>query len=106
MPTRLRTVGGGPSHREYGWIALAEPEPGWVFGRATVAQHGTPLPDNIMVPVFFLGPGIPERRVERPIRTVDVAPTVAALLGLRPTEVVDGHPLGEIVGDSIRPSLE
>ena len=91
---------------EYGWIALAEPEPGWVFGRATVAQHGTPLPDNIMVPVFFLGPGIPERRVERPIRTVDVAPTVAALLGLCPTEVVDGHPLGEIVGDSIRPSLE
>ena len=80
----------------YGWIALAEPEEGWVLGTNLGAQHGTPLRENMIVPVFFLGAGIPSARIDRPIRTVDVAPTVAALLGVSPTEPVDGVPLIEL----------
>lgn len=49
------------------------------------------------LPGFLEWPPVqPPGRVERPARTVDVAPTVAALLGVDPTEPIDGPVLKEV----------
>lgn len=85
---------------EYGWLAALDPAEGFMLGGKSVAQHGTSLEENRRVPLFFLGAGIPARRVARLVRTVDVAPTVAALLGIRPLETVDGVPLTEVLPPS------
>jgi len=45
-----------------------------------------------------MGAGIPALRVERVARTVDIGPTLAALLGIRPTEAVEGIVLPEVRG--------
>jgi arylsulfatase A-like enzyme len=87
---------GIPAH--VGWLVAVTPEPGWIIGTTRDAQHGPPTPDNMRVPVAFLGPGLPAARHERSVRTVDIAPTLAALLGVRPLEALDGVPLPEVTG--------
>lgn len=84
----------------YGWLVAVDPKSGWTFETDATAHHGTSMDENVRVPVFFLGAGIPARRIDREVRTVDVAPTIAALLGLRPTEPVDGRPLAEVLPGS------
>lgn len=56
------------------------------------ATHGAPYDYDRRVPLFFLGPWKAERRTE-PVRTVDLAATLAAELGLRPGEPIDGKAL-------------
>lgn len=57
-----------------------------------VVSHGSPWDYDRRIPLVFWGPWRPERRTE-PVRTVDLAPTLAKELGLRPAEPVDGRPL-------------
>jgi arylsulfatase A-like enzyme len=83
-----------PSHA---WLALAQPRDGWVFTSSGKAEHGTPLAPNISVPIAFLGASIPAVRSARAVNTVDIAPTLAALLGITPTERLDGVVLSEVV---------
>jgi arylsulfatase A-like enzyme len=85
----------------YGWLVLAQPRDGWVLTSSGKAEHGTPLADNISVPIAFLGRDVPRLRVERPVNTVDIAPTLAALLGISPTEPLDGVVLPEVVASPI-----
>lgn len=40
--------------------------------------------------------GLRHGTVARPVRTVDIAPTLARLLGIRPTEPLDGVDLPEV----------
>jgi arylsulfatase A-like enzyme len=42
------------------------------------------------------GSGIRAGEYTRPVRTVDIAPTLARLLGVRPTERLDGVSLREV----------
>jgi arylsulfatase A-like enzyme len=53
----------------------------------------------VTVPLAFMGAGIAARRVERPVRTFDIGPTLAALLGIRPGEPVEGVALPEVIGN-------
>ena len=82
----------------WGWLMAAVAKPGYVWspGRS-IAEHGTPHPQELTVPIAFMGPGIPAARYARLVRTVDIAPTLAVLLGIRPTEPLDGVPIAEIV---------
>ena len=48
------------------------------------------------MPIVFWGAGIAPRSVSRPVRTVDIAPTLARLLGVHPTERLDGVALPEV----------
>lgn len=82
----------------HAWLVLAQPRNGWVFTSSGKAEHGTPLAHNVSVPVAFLGAGVPAVRSERPVNTVDIAPTVAAILHLDMTQRVDGTALHEALG--------
>jgi arylsulfatase A-like enzyme len=83
----------------FGWLLAAVIEPGFVWSQAdrTTAQHGSTAPRDVGVPIGFLGAGLRPARVARPVRAVDIAPTLAALLGIAPTETEDGGVLPEVV---------
>lgn len=56
-------------------------------------SHGTPYDYDCTVPIIFSGPGVSKGRYDDPIRTIDFAPTLAALLRIH----IDGKMDGEIV---------
>jgi hypothetical protein len=59
-----------------------------------VASHGSPRDFDSHVPLVFYGSGIASGRHTEFVRTVDLAPTLASLLGVKPLEPLDGVPLG------------
>ena len=77
-----------------GWLVAASVRQGYVWERT---DHGsTTLPDQ-RVPIAFWGMGIPASRVSRPVSTTAIGPTLAAFLGIHPTEPVTGIVLPEVV---------
>lgn len=64
--------------------------------RAT-ATHGSPYDQDAHVPIIFYGAGIKPGRYTTFARTVDMAPTLARLLGVQPTEKLDGVPLTQAI---------
>lgn len=80
-----------------GWIAAfgATPDFVWSGGKA-IAEHGTPNAFDLSVPISFVGANVVNGRYERLIRTVDIAPTLALLIGVTPTEPIDGVALSEV----------
>lgn len=60
-------------------------------------SHGSPYSYDTHVPVLFFGAGVRPGMHERPVGTVDVAPTLAELLGVRRPEDLDGHSLASLV---------
>ena len=84
---------------DYSWLICAMTAPGYVWSAGGLdAEHGSANPEDIAVPIAFYGAGIPARRVERRVSTVNIGPTLAALIGVTPTEPVDGAPLSEVLG--------
>jgi len=77
------------------------PKPGWQLafeGDTTVrfaTSHGTPWDYDTYVPLVFEGPGVARTTVPHRVETVDLAPTIAALLGLPPPLRTTGHVLRE-----------
>jgi arylsulfatase A-like enzyme len=59
-----------------------------------VASHGSPRDFDSHVPLVFYGAGIAPGKHSEFVRTVDLAPTLASLLGIKPLEPLDGVPLG------------
>jgi predicted AlkP superfamily pyrophosphatase or phosphodiesterase len=57
-----------------------------------LATHGSPHDYDRRVPMIFWGVS-KGRRVSQPVRTVDLAPTLAEILGIRPSEAIDGKVL-------------
>jgi predicted AlkP superfamily pyrophosphatase or phosphodiesterase len=62
---------------------------------SNAATHGSPYDYDSNVPIIFYGAGIRPGVHTNFVRTVDIAPTLAALLGVRPLEKLDGVPLSE-----------
>lgn len=56
-----------------------------------LASHGSPWNYDRRVPILFWWKGAPSQTRFLPVQTVDVAPTLAALLGLIPPPDVDGR---------------
>jgi len=81
-----------------GWLVAVASEPGWVYGSSTTStSHGSSNVLDRRVPVVILAPGVSPRRITRTIGVVDLAPTIAALIGVRPTQPLDGRVLPEVV---------
>ena len=57
------------------------------------ATHGSPHDYDARVPILIWGAGIPAGVRGGSARVVDIAPTLAQLLGIRPRETLDGRPL-------------
>ena len=59
---------------------------------ALVATHGSPWDYDRRVPILFWRPGFIGSTIEGPVETVDIMPTLAAMIGLDvPAGSVDGH---------------
>jgi predicted AlkP superfamily pyrophosphatase or phosphodiesterase len=58
-----------------------------------VTTHGSPYLYDRQVPLIFMGSGIESGRVSAPVRTVDVAPTLAALAAVPFPDDLDGRAL-------------
>ena len=83
----------------FGWLICVSTRPGYIWSNGALgAEHGAGNPEDVEVPIAFLGTGIRAQRVARPVRTVDIAPTLARLLMVRPTEPLDGVTLPEVLG--------
>lgn len=57
------------------------------------AQHGSPNDTDASVPIIFYGRDFRPGRYAEFARVVDMAPTLAAIVGVTPAEKLDGHVL-------------
>ncbi|MDQ6888038.1 MAG: alkaline phosphatase family protein [Gemmatimonadota bacterium] len=64
-----------------------------VWGKVTYAEHGTPHDYDTHVPVIFYGPPFRAGRYPEFARVVDMAPTLAWVVHVTPTDRLDGHVL-------------
>jgi len=69
-------------------------------GLEVASTHGSPWRYDTFVPVMFAGDGLQPKIVSRPVTPYDIAPTLAARLGVKPPSAAVGHPLVEVLGES------
>jgi len=74
-------------------------EPYWfLFEKGPIAaMHGSPWRYDTHVPIIFMGSGIQPKTVHRRVHPVDVAPTIAAFLGMTPPGSAQGSALEEVL---------
>ena len=61
----------------------------------SIAEHGQPSELDSHVPLILWGRGVKPGRFARRANTVDIAPTLARLLGISPLSLLDGRVLAE-----------
>jgi predicted AlkP superfamily pyrophosphatase or phosphodiesterase len=66
---------------------------GSVWGSYATGIHGSPWDEDGHVPLVFYGAGVKTGKYDEFARVVDLAPTLAWLLRVTPTEALDGHVL-------------
>lgn len=71
-------------------------------GLIVACTHGAPWRYDTFVPVVFAGGKLTGQRVYRPIETVDVAPTLSAIVGAKPPAGSRSGPLLEVMQGSAR----
>ncbi len=80
------------------WLVAASLEPGWMWATSpNSTTHGSTNLLDRRVPIIVMAPGLAAQRSRRVVGVADLAPTLAALLGVTPTEPLDGTPLVEVV---------
>jgi len=70
-------------------------QPWSVWGGSVIAMHGQPSDDDAHVPLIFWGKGFKRGGYVARAAAVDIAPTLAQLLGLSALSIVDGRVLSE-----------
>ena len=91
------------------WLHMLPPElpaaavvtlrPYWYWSDVNFATHGSPHDPDAQVPIIFYGAGIKPGRNSRKALVVDIAPTLASIVGVRPMERLDGR----VIREAIRP---
>ena len=64
---------------------------------STGTSHGTPYSYDTHVPMLFKGKGIKPVTIAAPAHTVDIAPTIARVVGIPFPKTVDGVPRKEVM---------
>ncbi|MEN8133265.1 MAG: alkaline phosphatase family protein [Pseudomonadota bacterium] len=75
-------------------------EPFWFLhpqASGYAAMHGSPYSYDTYVPIMFSGPGIGPRYVSRKVAPADIAPSIAAYLGIKPPSGSVGDVLSEVL---------
>lgn len=70
---------------------------------ARIAEHGVPYDNDAHVPIIFYGPWFKTGRYAERALVVDMAPTLASVIGAPPTERLDGHVLTSAIVPPKRP---
>jgi predicted AlkP superfamily pyrophosphatase or phosphodiesterase len=83
---------------DFQWLAAVVLKPGYIWSSSGMATHGTPSQQDATVPILFMAPGIQAHHYDRAIRTTSIGPTLGALIGVAPTEKVDGPVVPEVAG--------
>lgn len=77
-------------------------QPGWFInnldGLSVAVVHGSPWPYDTFVPIIFAGHNIKPQTVSRRVHTVDVASTLANIVGAKPPSGASGEVLLEVLG--------
>ena len=84
-------------NREEQAALLVTPTPYSSWYASYGATHGTPNDVDARVPIIFYGPHFRPGRYTQYARVVDMAPTLARVLGATPAEKLDGHPLSDAI---------
>lgn len=66
-------------------------------GLSVASVHGSPWRYDTFVPVVFAGGQLTGKRVYRPIEPTEIAPTLSALLGIKPPSGARDAPLMEVM---------
>lgn len=72
-------------------------QPFFYYGSSFQTTHGSPHDLDAHVPVAFLGAPFKPGRYSEKVNVVDIAPTLAAMLGIKPLERLDGRVLKEVL---------
>ena len=70
---------------------------------ARIAEHGAPYDNDAHVPVIFYGPWFKAGRYAERALVADMAPTLASVIGVPPTERLDGRVLTSAIVAPKRP---
>ena len=77
-------------------------QPGWFInhydGLSLAAVHGSPWPYDTFVPIIFAGHKLKPQIVSRRVHTIDVASTLANIVGAKPPSGASGKVLLEVLG--------
>ena len=65
---------------------------------AIAAIHGSPWAYDTYVPIFFAGAGLEPKTISRRVSPTDIAPTIAAYLGVKYPSGSVGTPLAQVLG--------
>jgi arylsulfatase A-like enzyme len=76
---------------------VVTPREGAYPAGATIAEHGAPYDADAHVPVIFYGPWFRAARFSDRALVADMAPTLADVIGVPPTERLDGHALRQAI---------
>lgn len=83
---------------KFAWLVCAAARPGYLWsGGGGSAGHGTTTWDDVNVPVVLLGAGVRHGLFSDSVRTVDIAPTLARILRVKPGEKIDGQAIRKAV---------
>ena len=92
-PTRSGNIHLVPEHY---WFLHSTEEAEKMGIGSIAAIHGSPWAYDTFVPIFFAGNGVPARIIGRRVAPTDIAPTLAAYLGIKPPSGSVGSVLTEV----------
>lgn len=68
---------------------------GFIVAESLAASHGTPWPYDACVPILFYGKGVARGVSSESCSPMDIAPTLAKLMGVEPPKQNQGHVLSK-----------
>ena len=81
---------------------VVTPREGTYARQAMIAEHGQPYDADARVPVIFYGPWFRTARFSERAFVVDMAPTLAKIIGVPPIERLDGKVLNQAIAPTAR----
>ncbi len=67
--------------------------PGWIDSSSSLSQSGSPYIYDTHVPLVFWGGGVVPQTINNEVKLQDIAPTVAAYVGVTPPNASTGRPI-------------
>lgn len=80
-----------------GDLYLIPPPYQTIFTHEKMVTHGTPWRYDSYVPLLFANPAFKAQRISRIVSIIDIAPTLAAIVGIRAPSAALGQPLPEVM---------